>query len=101
MMILIRNTFHVILRDDLNLSCEVLWIELHASHGEPVLFGVFYRPPSSDINVLQQLYVIHYMPLLLQAVILFFVEILMFLTLTGQICPLLLVLQQLFYCVIL
>ena len=55
-MILIRNTFHVIQRNDLDLSCEVLWIELIVSHGDSVvLFGVFYRPPSSDISVLQQL----------------------------------------------
>ena len=55
-MILIRNTVSVIPCDDLNLSCEVLWIELIVPDWGPVLFGVFYQLASSYIRVLQQLH---------------------------------------------
>ena len=51
-MILDKNTVSVIPHDGLNLSCEVLWIELIFPCGGPVLFGIFYQLPFSDISVL-------------------------------------------------
>ena len=55
-LIMVRNTFSVVNRHDLDLPYEILWIELVACSGSPLLFGVVYRPPSADNSVLDQLY---------------------------------------------
>jgi len=48
--------FSVIRRSDLNLSSEILWVELVSQNQCPLIFGVLYRPPSTNNSVLDQLY---------------------------------------------
>lgn len=53
-MVLVRENFIVHRCPDLETSCELLWIELSTKKG-PLLFGVYYRPPKSDVSMLQEL----------------------------------------------
>ena len=55
-LILKKSTFSVIRCSDLDLSSEILWIELVSQNQCPLLFGVLYRPPSANSSVLDQLY---------------------------------------------
>ena len=55
-LILVRSTFTVIRRNDLDSSSEILWIELVSKNQCPLLFGVIYQPPSASRSVLDQLY---------------------------------------------
>ena len=41
-------------RHDLESDCELLWLEIF-TQTEPILFGTFYRPPNSDLSVLNSL----------------------------------------------
>ena len=53
-MLLVRNTIGAVRRHDLETGCEVLWVELSRWH-QKTLFGVFYRPPDSQLDILTQL----------------------------------------------
>ena len=53
-MVLVRENLIVHRCPDLETSCELLWIELSTKKG-PLLFGVYYRPPKSDVSMLQEL----------------------------------------------
>ena len=52
-LIVVQNDLKVLPRSDLNSFCdELLWLEMSTSIG-PLLFGVFYHPPSqSDVDIL-------------------------------------------------
>ena len=53
-MLLVRESFLVHKRPDLETSCELVWVELCTKRG-PLFLGVFYRPPKSDVTTLQEL----------------------------------------------
>ena len=53
-MLLIKNSISVTGCVDCESDCELLWVELNLKP-MPVLFGVFYRPPSNSIHDLQSL----------------------------------------------
>ena len=41
-------------RVDLEYDCEMLWLEI-LSHTRPILLGVFYCPPNSEVSALYSL----------------------------------------------
>ena len=43
-------------RCDLETECEILWCEIPVRGSTSYFFGVFYRPPNSDIKYLEELY---------------------------------------------
>lgn len=53
-MVLVRESFVVHRRPDLETSCELLWIELCTQKG-PLLFGVYHHIPKIDVSMLQEL----------------------------------------------
>ena len=52
---LVRDNLVVHRRPDLETSCELLWLELLTKKG-PLLFGIYYRPPRSDLFALHELH---------------------------------------------
>ena len=54
MMILAKKGITIVHRDDLETDCEIVWIELMGLT-LPIVIGVFYRPPSATMSVLEQL----------------------------------------------
>ena len=53
-MILAKKGITIVHRDDLETDCEIVWIELMGLT-LPIVIGVFYRPPSATMSVLEQL----------------------------------------------
>ena len=51
-MILVNSTIPAVRMHDLETNCEILWIKL-LTKPDSFLFGVFYRPPNSSIDVLE------------------------------------------------
>jgi len=53
-MILVHSTILAVRIYDLETNCEILWINLLAKP-DSFLFRVFYRPPDSSVDVLEEL----------------------------------------------
>ena len=53
-MVFVRDSLSAVRRQDLETECELLWIKL-SSNISKILFGVFYRPPSSTSDYLSHL----------------------------------------------
>ena len=55
-MIYVKDTIGYFRRHDLEPNgIECIWVELRLQRNKPVLFGVFYRPPSSDAKYFSQI----------------------------------------------
>ena len=52
----IKSTSHSFRRCDLDTECDILWGEIPVRGSTSYFFGVFYRPPNSDIKYLEELY---------------------------------------------
>ncbi len=50
-----KNNLIVTRRIDLEVNCELLWCELTSEMGSRFLFGVYYRPPNSDLDYMSSL----------------------------------------------
>ena len=50
-----KNNLTVVRRSDLETSCELLCCELTGDQGSKYLFGVFYRPPNTNMNYMELL----------------------------------------------
>ena len=53
-LILIKSSIPAVRRSEFESHCEIIWIQLSTSDG-PLLFGVFYRSPNSDVSTLIEL----------------------------------------------
>ena len=51
---MVKDSLPVTRRFDLEVDCELLWLELFSQSG-PILFATFYRPPNSDVTTLNSL----------------------------------------------
>ena len=49
-LLLVKSSIPAVRRHDLETTCELLWVEIHKT-----LFGVFYRPPNSPPEYIDQL----------------------------------------------
>ncbi|XP_072164906.1 uncharacterized protein [Diadema setosum] len=54
-LIAVRNDLIAIEIEELNVDAEILWIKIQIFNRKPIYIGVFYRPPSSGTEPLQQL----------------------------------------------
>ena len=50
-----KNNLTVVRRLDLETRCELLWRELTDDKGSKYLFGVFYRPPNTNVDYMELL----------------------------------------------
>ena len=54
-LIALKSDLNVVHRTDLDTDCEIIWAELITRKDQSVLIGSFYRPPNTDLSVLQEL----------------------------------------------